>query len=910
MKRVIGVLRNFSMARIPSIKSRLLTAVLVLVAAILCVGAIGMFGLERAGRELTDLHRRTLQDVTQALELSKRSADLASSAPYLLSLRSPFLVAIESSALLKQFESTVDLIGPFHGGAIGPAREKTVRGKMKTSLDQIHTLVRELAKTSNAVIRSRENIRLLRGKLLALDKTIIASLKSTPPKPRAQLNITTNLRALVNLLVAAAAADNYITLGEHRRRYIELVGSITVPPAAHFDNEVLKRIKNLADDTSGVFQIRRQILGLTLQASNHLFQIQRESRLLNDTVFAFVRESEAGLGQRQKETAASITSGQIAIIIIALVSLIVAFGVGRYVTLYVAGNLVSVADVMNRLAGGELDVKMPEGGQRRDEIGKLLRAFSVFRENAFKMDRMDRDLLENSALLQSTFDNMTSGLAVFDKDGALMTWNPRFPAVLEIPVGQLTTATSVADVLTRSGMTGSDRNQALRRITGTLSQDTAAPIDSDFLELQTATGRALVFRAGRLPNGGIVCLFSDVTERQKISETLQRFRHLESLGKLTGEVAHDFNNLLSAIHGNLQLLHDKTPAGERRHANNKFLERAIIAAERGASLTQRLLAFARKQQLKPETVNLGELIEGMSDLVEYSVGEEVCVTVKQQDQELIVEIDPGQLENAILNLCINSGLAIADAGSVIIASRKKSDEMCEIVISDTGCGMSGVVLEKVFEPFFTTRSSGEGSGLGLSMVFGFIKQSGGEISINSQVGKGTQVTMTLPLAKGHSQLLEPPVARALTNRRGHGERVLIVEDMEDVRQSTDEMIRDLGYETVCVDSSDKAIEVLRNDLPIAVIFTDINLKGEDTGWRVVSESVRIRPTVPAIVTSAVYNSDADVPAWLRQKTVFVAKPHSMDRLMTALAQAVAQPGPVRPGNFPTGLSSRAGHLRR
>ena len=607
-------------------------------------------------------------------------------------------------------------------------------------------------------------------------------------------------------------------------------------------------------------------------------------------MFAFVRESEASLARRQDETAASITSGQIAIIIIVLVSLTVAFGAGRYITRYVAGNLVSVADVMNRLANGELDVKTPEGGYRHDEIGKLLRAFAVFRENAFKIDRLNYDLLEKSALLQSTFDNMTSGLAVFDKDAMIITWNPKFPEVLEIPPEALSEASHVSDILKISGTTNIEHQQILSRIDETLSAKLPDPVNDDYLEVHTESGKAIVVRTSRLPNGGCVCLFSDFTERRQMSETLQRFRHLESLGKLTGEVAHDFNNLLSAIHGNLQLFHDKTTGTERKNDKHVYLERAIIASEHGASLTQRLLAFARKQQLQPESVDLDDLIEGMSELIEYSVGEHVSVKLNKESSDLIVKIDPGQLENAILNLCINSGLAIADEGSVTIETRKISPETCEIVISDTGCGMSGEVLEKAFEPFFTTRKSGEGSGLGLSMVFGFIKQSGGEISIDSRVGEGTRVNMKLPLALSQSDTQNPSENSPALSRCGHGEHILVVEDIDDVRQATEEMIRNLGYETTGTDSSKSAIEILFSDLQVAVIFTDINLKGDDSGWHVVRESMRVRPDIPLIVTSAIYNPDNSIPSWMHQKTIFVPKPHSKQRVMTALAQAIEQSG--------------------
>jgi signal transduction histidine kinase/HAMP domain-containing protein/FixJ family two-component response regulator len=888
MSSLIQRLKGVTLNRMGSIKARLLTAVIILFAAIILAGTIAMYGLEQAGRDLTNLHRRTLSDVTQALELSKQTADLASSAPYLLSLKSPFLVSQESTALLEQFETTTDLIKSFQGGAIGPLREQSYRSKIGASLDGIHSMAKELVDISSSMISSRESIRVLRRQLLALDRKILDFSHTAPSHSYSSPSTPTGLRDLVNLLLSSATADNYITIGEHRRRYVELTKEMKTAQDNSDARRVLNQIKNIAEDNSGVFEIRKRVLGLTLEANNLLFQIQRESRDLNDTVFAFVRESEASLARRQDETAASITSGQIAIIVIGLISLLVAFGAGRYIARYVAGNLVSVADVMNRLAGGELDVKTPDGGQRNDEIGKLLRAFTVFRDNAFQIDRLNQDLVENSALLQSTFDNMTSGLAVFDRDGTLMTWNPKFPDVLEISPNDLLEGEHISSVFKVSGIDEQERNQLLARLNQILNDDTASLNDHDFLETQTNSGKAIVTRTSHLPNGGLVCLFSDVTERQRLSESLQRFRHLESLGKLTGEVAHDFNNLLSTIHGNLQLLQDNTSSDDRESPSHVYLERAIIASERSASLTQRLLAFARKQQLQPETVDLGELIEGMLELVEYSVGEGVSVTLAQDQSDLFVKIDPGQLENAILNLCINSGLAIADKGFVKIETLKTADDMCEISISDSGCGMEEDVLEKVFVPFFTTRKSGEGSGLGLSMVFGFIKQSGGEITVDSTVGSGTCVKMRLPLSSPDRKTQDKSEIIPHDARRGNGERVLIVEDLDDVRQATEGMIRDLGYTTITADSCSSAREILDNEPEVATVFSDINLQGDENGWAVVEYALRLRPETQTIVTSAVYSSDENVPQWIRDKTTFVPKPHSKQRLMMALAQAASQ----------------------
>ncbi|MFY0729889.1 ATP-binding protein [Pseudomonas sp. NFX15] len=324
----------------------------------------------------------------------------------------------------------------------------------------------------------------------------------------------------------------------------------------------------------------------------------------------------------------------------------------------------------------------------------------------------------------------------------------------------------------------------------------------------------------------------EVEARLAAEEQLRQSQKLEAIGGLTGGVAHDFNNLLQVIAGNLHLL-------ARHEANNPNVQRrvsaSIAAVERGAKLSSQLLAFARRQPLSPAVFTLQQIFDGLAELLLRALGETLQVRMTAPDDAWNVFVDRNQLENAILNLAINARDALRGEGTIdlcaenIVLDRQfcagkgiVAGDYVRVSVADTGVGMSPQVLAQAFEPFFTTKADGQGTGLGLSMVFGFVKQSGGHIEIASDVGQGTRVQLyfprTLRAAPSEIENVDAP-------QRGGHERILVVEDNEAVRVSVVELLREEGYQILTANNGDIAMQMLLEGAAVDLIFTDVVMPG-------------------------------------------------------------------------------------
>ncbi|WP_043229289.1 PAS domain-containing sensor histidine kinase [Pseudomonas sp. CF161] len=324
----------------------------------------------------------------------------------------------------------------------------------------------------------------------------------------------------------------------------------------------------------------------------------------------------------------------------------------------------------------------------------------------------------------------------------------------------------------------------------------------------------------------------EVQARLAAEEQLRQAQKLEAIGGLTGGVAHDFNNLLQVISGNLHLLarHEPDNANVQRRVRT-----AIAAVERGAKLSTQLLAFARRQPLSPAVYSLDSLYEGMEELLQRALGETIRIQVQLPEAPWCIRVDRNQLENAVLNLAINARDAMRGEGTILIRGENISldREFCvgrgiaagdyvRLSVADTGGGMAPEVLKQAFEPFFTTKTEGQGTGLGLSMVFGFVKQSGGHIDMLSVPGEGTQVQLYF------ARSLEPeagdPVLAAPRSGGGQ-ERILVVEDNEDVRTAAVELLESAGYQVLTAINGDAAMQCLMDGLQVDLIFTDVVMPG-------------------------------------------------------------------------------------
>jgi len=355
----------------------------------------------------------------------------------------------------------------------------------------------------------------------------------------------------------------------------------------------------------------------------------------------------------------------------------------------------------------------------------------------------------------------------------------------------------------------------------------------------------------------------DVTERvrdqQRLRDAEEALRHaqkLESIGQLTGGVAHDFNNLLTVFANGLELLERRIGA-EQREIVLKGMRRAVA---RGTGLTRHLLAFSRRRPLNPESINLAAHLTGMHEILGRSLGGNIHIEMKLAADLWPVEIDVGELDLAMLNLCVNSRDAMPGGGTITIAAENMQEREGEVLlndfvklsIADTGSGMPPEVLARVFEPFFTTKDVGKGSGLGLPQVYGFAQQSDGRLTVHSEVGKGTIVTLLLPRSLREPATSKVVDASSATGTRGdlrHRGQVLLVEDDNEVAALTREMLTCLGFSVVHVASPDAALGALANARSIDIVLSDIMMPGGVSGLDLAREIRRRQPNLPVVLVT-------------------------------------------------------------
>jgi signal transduction histidine kinase len=518
---------------------------------------------------------------------------------------------------------------------------------------------------------------------------------------------------------------------------------------------------------------------------------------------------------------------------------------------------------MVRLANGDRASVLPRRLGGKDEIGDLFRSFRSFRANALRLDRSNRQLDQRNALFEKVFTNISDGIAITDPAGRVTARNPAFAKILHLADGPPELGCFVA-WLHQSRFAASARRSDLK------------PDHRGFCEVVSSDGQIVEMRASKLPDDGRVWLLADVTERRKMSDRLQQIDRIETLGKVAGDTAHDFANILSSIRTHAHLL-------EAQNSKEAVasLEAIGNAVDFGASLTERLLAFARKQSLVPELVDLNALIEGMTDLVEISLKPNVKLDVSLPQRSLQVLVDPGQLESALFNLLLNANNAIDDAGTIRVALGHADPGQARIVIEDNGQGMSDAVLAHAIEPFFTTRQDQGGTGLGLSIVYGFIRQTGGNLNIESAAGKGTRIEVLLPLASGVKERgvgVKEKAQRVKDKARAAGfKTALLVEDDPATRVAVKKLLDDLGFDVTTCATGPDALSSLRAGY-FDLVLSDLDLGGEIDGRALIHAARRASCATKTILMSGKASGKMAVP----HHTDFIEKPVTPDKLSKAL----------------------------
>jgi two-component system NtrC family sensor kinase len=474
-----------------------------------------------------------------------------------------------------------------------------------------------------------------------------------------------------------------------------------------------------------------------------------------------------------------------------------------------------------------------------------------------------------------------SNYTMVREDGAVLT---RYPGPLA-PQVQLNQASGFMQMIarnpqggfytTRSQVDGTDRRIAVRKLDDLpVYISTGFGTDDIREEWLSAMTSHLIFGVPATVLLGLMVwlslrrtndLYAEGTRRAAAEDTLRQSQKMEAVGQLTGGVAHDFNNLLTIIIGNLEL-------ARRRGVEtgvDRVLRNALVGAEKAAQLTQRLLAFSRRQPLDPKSVDATKLIAGMSDLLRRSLGEHVEIETVGGGGLWRTEIDPTELEAAILNLALNSRDAMPNGGKLTIETSNafldeqytrehddvRTGQYVLISVTDTGQGMPREIVDRAFEPFFTTKEAGQGTGLGLSQVYGFVKQSGGHIKIYSEVGHGTTIKMYLPRHRAADQPQGDLRMEAV--EKGKGERILVVEDDEGVRGYIAEILQDLDYRVLTAPDAAVALHMLeRQEAPVDLLLTDVVLPGMN--GRQLADAVKARHSAMRVLFMTGYSRNAIV----------------------------------------------------
>ena len=394
-------------------------------------------------------------------------------------------------------------------------------------------------------------------------------------------------------------------------------------------------------------------------------------------------------------------------------------------------------------------------------------------------------------------------------------------------------------------------------------------------------------------------ILTETAARERSEDALRQAYKMEAVGQLTGGLAHDFNNLLTVIVGNLELLEMQVALDELYHLE-EFITAAQDATSRAAALTHRLLTFSRQQTLAPKSVDPGKLVAGMITLVQRTVGPEIKVEVVAADGLWPTLVDSNQLENALLNLCINARDAMPHGGTLTIATANTTlddpqglerdmapGEYVTLCVRDTGTGMSADVVAHAFEPFFTTKSMGAGTGLGLSMVYGFAKQAGGQVRIRSQEGVGTSVAIHLPrnLMAMEAEQAQPAPANAA--RAKCGETVLTVDDDPTVRSLVSKVLQRLGYAVLEASDGASGARILQSDVRIDLLITDVGMPGGMNGRQLAHAGRQARPGLKVLFITGYAENAAIGDGEVEPGTDVLTKPFSLKMLATKIKASIA-----------------------
>ncbi len=694
-----------SRAFLSSIAFRLPFAIAFICVSVLLLSAVAIYGLQKARNEMSSYSVQAFSSLAKASLVSRQVSDLVSSAPFLMNATSPYRVSSESRAVVAQVDALLQTMSPEEQGL---AIEGFGGRRIIALLKDIQKQTLDLARNADAAQNYKADAAAALGEI-ATGRSI------GDAEFRQKLN---------SIVQSASTSDSLLQLGELQRRYVaETATRRTAGTALMVSEPELDAYQRLFEAQTlylmEMFTIRAAVARLHIVSRDlsHATETQSESvaRSLNRNL----ESASAAL----RRLLVMVVLASLAVVILAILSIRSVMRVSR--------GIVDLSNGMNALAKGEPDVGPPRYAGTETELVRLLEAFRAFKESVDRVSRLRQKAEAAARTIRSTFRTMNEGIALFDPKGRPITMNRRIIELVR--------------------QAGSSRKMALRRFVETFPEidGTLLPSDGEQGSLverlshrhRFDDGRVVEMSASRQPDGGVVLLARDVTAMDRQEVEAARAQRLDVIMRMTHQVSHEVGNMIGIITGSLGLL-EREP---RNESQNRHIARIRKAAERGRALASSMLSVGSQQQIRPSPVDIGAVLRGTADVLEMAIGSANTLELELADDLPTINLDPALFEQSVLNLCLNAASAMPNGG-VVKVSASLGNATLVIAVVDTGVGMSPEVLDQALEPYFTTRSKTGGSGLGLAMVYGFVRQSGGEVEIKSLPGEGTTVRLLFPLS--------------------------------------------------------------------------------------------------------------------------------------------------------------------
>jgi PAS domain S-box-containing protein len=561
----------------------------------------------------------------------------------------------------------------------------------------------------------------------------------------------------------------------------------------------------------------------------------------------------------------------------------------------VVRRLEEIVSTATQFGRGVSSVRVPAVGD--DEIASIGRAINLMLD---RVSTTQRRLRNRQAHLSALFDDNAEGLVVINKQGIITEFNRAAEKIFGYNADQVV-GDNVKVLMSAQHAAHHDTTLDRYVTTGHGRVIGKAPLVT---EGRHRDGSSIPLKIGvsEVRSGEEVAFIgtiTDLTEMRRLEEQAQRAQKMEAVGALTGGIAHDFNNLLGIIIGNLDML-------RRQVADDpkvlKRVEKAIKAATRGSALTGKLLNFSRQRPERVEPVALSEVVTGIEELLDHSLTSRIGLHVAVSDDLPPMLVDPSSMQDALVNLVLNARDAMPEGGDIEISARPRTlsgvipgkitlgvdhGEFIEVCVRDQGSGIEDAVLQRIFEPFFTTKATGKGTGLGLAMVYGFIRRSSGALSVTSEIGKGSSFCLYLPVADMKMPAMAREASQTEVPQAREGERILVVEDESELRELAVGELCDLGYSVVEATDAQQAMDILAADSRFDLVFSDIVMPGSVDGLAL-AETVHERfPQIAVLLTSGftgrLSQSGESLQRWSSR---ILDKPYSLEQLASRVRGAL------------------------